>query len=825
MSGGFAAFPFRIALRLLRKRKAWASVLPLAFACWIITAMAVVFTGLTLSPAQVADRDVGIHDYSAGFGIATIKPGDDEAAVILGSATQSSGASHVMTSLVTLMAGQFPGQRGESQVRLREAVWTDKPFPTRYELTDGRWPRSAGEAVVLNDQTVETGRISLLSNQIQLTVVGHAIDKYANAKELLTAPGTWKTFPPDAMKEFPGFTATPVVYWSGSEPDVVLQAMAESLSANPELLDRELRTAKTDDLVYYLSTSLLSRREAEADSPKYALTDLPILYGVPSLVLPGLGVCLMVAVEGQWRRRMVALLAKVGLSGSAVAQTTWWYFVIRAGFAVLLGTILGYPTGVFVTRAAVRVTGSPEGTYPLPWPTLVLLLVVAVVVCTVAIWSLSREPKMTSRSWEARRTDARHLIAVAFLCASLYWTTRITDVGNAFLLMVFVSGGVLMMLPEIVSRILRLIPRQGRQSNLAFRQLLRYQGRATAAVALVTVVTATAFGFLTVFDSIARTASGQLSSPVARGQILLDRPDEAFRLPSKKVLDAVSHALGGDTGKIIWSLSGTREGHVSLAGDLKPIAIVQSTNELESLTQMSLSDDQSATLSDGGVLLWEGVAFPPGRAPDFVQLSDSKVAIGAETLTLPPYQWRQGSSGVVLSTTAEERGWDSTPESWIYVDVNAAQVDAALDSVSDRGLDTEMVTTYREPDPAIPPVELRVSAVLLTLMMAGVLLFIIKAQTDSLRVYLQTLSRIGLPPSWIRGVMIRQLACIFTMGLTLGFFMSGIPLLALRTLAPSIMVAIPWQEVLTILGSVAVTIALVSWVSLRRLQPAKALEW
>lgn len=823
----------RIAARLLRRRRSWSSLAPLAFSSFTLTGIFVLFGALTLSSSQVAERDLGRFEHFAGFGTTSVRPGDGTVAEDLDAALRRAQAGDPMVSLVTLDGGTMPGMSGRSQLHLREASWQDRPFPERYALTRGRWARSPGEAVLVNApaSAPKLGqRLALLSGRVQLRLVGFADDKYYNATEALTSPGTWASLRSDIADDFPAFRATSVVFWSKGDPTLVLPALREGLakhtSDSREQLDRALQA------------SLTSKTSIVRDLPRYSLGELPLVYAVPSLLLPALATAVLLTLEAPWRRRTSRLLTGVGLRGSIVGLPLVVYTLLRAFGAVALGFVLGYPVGTAAAHIVGVAFDEPLGDIMFPWSPLVRSMLAAGLVVAAAFWAqaASRGQNATTSSLRHKRrgavvTSGRHLTSVAALCLAMVLVSRLSDITDAMFVTGALSASLLLFSPEIVAWVLDKMPERDRRMTLALRQMRSNQPRVVFATVLLACVSGTAFGFVTLLDSMIRTSEAALAPSVQAGQLLVQDTSSLTNAPAGPIVRAVQEGSAPTQPPVelrrAFDSSGT---FVTVAGGYKPLLVLDSSADAARLIGQPLTDPQQRTLENGGVVVWEGGVFPPGRAPDRTTMAGLKAPmqradIPVSTAVVEPYRWRQGVDGVVLASTAKRWRVPVANGALLFTGLDRASVRRALRTVADRGLDTAAVDVYVEPEPPIPPTTLRISTLLTSLLMAGILVLLTRTQTHALRNHVANLIRIGLPPGWGRGVLVRQLVIMFGLGLTMGALMAGIPVLAFRLLVPSLILDVPWAEIVTLLIGVAGTIALVTWTGVRRLELTRGLEW
>ena len=198
-----------------------AVVIAIASALLMLAASTV--TSLSLTPEQLADRELGSADMSIQLPTtlasgAGLSPNRAFEAIV-----QEAGGTGLRYSL-SVPAIPVAGEGNLYQ--FIETAWELRPFPHRYNLVDGRWPSRPGEVVLVERHQGRVGRLELFGGVTSVAVVGRATDLFAEANhEILASPGTWASFHSEVSQRFPTTVANVTVYWNGSRPPA-LSALA-----------------------------------------------------------------------------------------------------------------------------------------------------------------------------------------------------------------------------------------------------------------------------------------------------------------------------------------------------------------------------------------------------------------------------------------------------------------------------------------------------------------------------------------------------------------------------------------------------------------------
>jgi putative ABC transport system permease protein len=181
---------FVIARRLGRARWLLASSLTVVLAAMMVAAWYCILQAQSLTGEQIADQDLGVYGAYAGYGAGSIGPGSAAQAALAHRLAPVAGPD----AQVALICNDFSASwLSDKSVTFTEMNWEAQPFPKKYQLTAGRWPRQAGEIAIVNpsrgDRSKVPSRIEAYGGRVRLSVVGAFDDRYSRSVELLAGPG------------------------------------------------------------------------------------------------------------------------------------------------------------------------------------------------------------------------------------------------------------------------------------------------------------------------------------------------------------------------------------------------------------------------------------------------------------------------------------------------------------------------------------------------------------------------------------------------------------------------------------------------------------
>lgn len=824
-------FVVRLARRLVRSRELARSASIVFVAGLAVMAMFVTLRTLSLSGAQIADRDLGRFGASVGYGSVVLPPGEGQFASDVRAQALRAGLtdSEVMLSASDMQLATTPAR----SVSMLEASWQDQPFPDRYDLLSGRWPTQPGEVVLTEPRdaaTVAGGTLPLLGGKVTLTVVGTAEDQFARTTNLLVAPGTWASLDPSLAQGFPLLGAQPLLLWSGGDAEGAVTAFTTAIGD----YTRRSSTAEGADALVVGST--LRFREQLLERPERAAIErTPAGYTLPSLLLPVAAVLFMFGLNDRRFRRTSTRLVAVGVRPSAataaltVAALAWCVAAAAAG--AIVGTGAGLVARVVIAQVRDWPAGPIEG---LAAPALRLLaLVVLTSLCAGAALARSRQrissavasrsrPGATTASAAGRRVrDARHLLAVAAWCATVAYAVRVDTPAKAMILTGVLTLAVLLVIPDVLDLVLRVLPEDGPRRRLALRQLATDRLRAAAIVGMLTVLLGASMGFLTLLDTLIRTTDQQAFPDALPGQVLLaDRASSTLPPPAAllRAVEASGVADGLPRAELAYLFTTDESGiptrSVTRDGHTGSLLAVETDAQVEQLIGHSLNPTQRAILAEGGLLVWADAPDAPTHTTRLaVKDGDSVTSRTPElpvaTVDVPLVEWRTGTDGVTLRSTADNLNLpmpQKTP--LIITEVPASAAKAMQEAVGRAGIDAQAVRIYTPPKPPVPATALLATAAGLVILVLTAVLAATRAQTRILRGYLTRLVSIGISPAWVRHILLYQSGILIATSTLLSLSIALPPTVVVALRTSGFVLSIPWTQLLTLLAAIYLATAL-----------------
>jgi len=770
----------------------------------LVVAMYVVLSALSLSGAQVADRDLGRYGASVGFGAVTAAPGDRRTASLLERSAVAGGARD---PLVALVASDVQITRDPRTVwTLTEAAWVDRPFPRRYALRDGRWPVRPGEVVVADapDDGVQIGsRLPVFGGAHHVEVVGHAADAFARTPSVLAGVGTWAQVPASVLDKHRIARASPVLYWAGNDPERVAQAFERTVAGLP------------DGQPEVVASTLRIRSQVEQYPELSWLQRSPAGYRIPSIVLPLLAVGVLYGSQSRRLGGSLAIMRELGVrrrdarTGAAVAVGSW------ALPASLGGSVAGLGLGLALRPLASALRERPAGPVPdLAPPIATGLGLTALAVIGGALLLRSPRPVFQAAQYRPATsgegaqgvgTAARRALGVCLLVVTAAAVPATSSPARAALLSAALTVGVLLLLPEVVTVSLRWLPERGPRARLARRQMVRDRNAVTAAVGLSTFLLSTSLGYTVLFSSLVTSFNAANHPDVLSGQVLVQDRSSVAQPPSPAALAVVAASGVGATvpgtplGYTVAVDASGNSTSVATVADAGTLIAVTDTAAVRGLLARALSRAQRRTLEGGGVLVWD-VPVQDGRVGLTVTPTSPgptrQVTADARAVDPPRAGWAAGSSGVVLTAAAERLGLPVTVGPVAYLGLQDGQVEAVRRSIADSGLDATTVLVPRDPPPVIPQAGFVVTVVGLAFMAVAGAVASTRAQVRTLRGYLAQLQSLGLSRRWTSAVLLRQVAYVAATSTVLALLIATPPLLAATANIRGLVLDIPYRDVL-----------------------------
>lgn len=816
-----------IARRFARSRRVRSSSLTALLAAAMVTALYVVLQAQNLTGGQIADRDLGQYGAYAGYGIATFGPGSNVRLALANSVTPVAGDR----SQVALVATDFSVPAlGESSITLTELDWTAKPFPNKYELLSGRWPRKHGEVAIVNsdgdaDQRLPH-KISAYGERVTLTAVGTVDDRYSQSVGLLAAPGTWEGIHPDLARGNPLLLAQPVVYWDGARPPEVIQAIETGYRA---ILGSKAPAFSRDQVWQtYANRSML-----EAHEGKSWLTESPAAYTIPSLLLPVLAALVVFSVNRRRLAPALVTMTSIGVPGKVAVGGVWLALTGWCLVATLLGLLTGLLLGIGTARILAELIGLPIPPAPDITSPLIRLPLLALAGCVIGVGSLispfRKQPHdVRDRISGSRRLqEARRVLALVTFFGATVQLRGLDSAPDAMLLAATVTTGVLLVLPDAMPRLLRLLPENHLRARLSKRQMLADIRRVTTLVSVLAVLLGLSTGFIALLDTMIRTAGAQVYPDVLPGQVkIADRATDVLP-PPEIAVNAVQRvpAIDNQTPVQLRFV-----GAISKSGELRSRAVASNFNGLivaadsrrdaERLLNQQLSDTQANLLRTGGMLVWESTFAEPTIDLRLLRqgtVGNRLASVPAQKFPITTAEWNMGTTGLVLTNTAKRHHLPLVAGAVMYTGLTNAEAAAVRSALQRTGIDPHMAKTYSTPPTPIPPLALYLTAAGLVLITFVVTVSLTATQVRALRDHLGHLVALGLSPGWVRMVLARQHLVLLGFATALGLAI-GLPVVALTgLLIPGFQLSIPWKQLIVLVGSLYIAALLATLLASRRL--------
>lgn len=829
------ALAMTLARRLQRVRGLLATAATTVFvAAFGLLTMLMFLHGQALSGPRLAERDLGRFDSTIGFGGLEALPGSDVARDL----AQRLGRVHGLDDFaVALVAADFPVPRVSLDgIFYKEMTWTEDPFPGRYELIGGRFPGSSGEIALADvDSTIGIAvgdTVNILSGDTQLRVVGIIDDEFSSQPAVLAGTGTWEALPGAAAEGYALLRASPIAYWSGSNPSAVRHAVAAVYRKHG---------AQRQALGEALSSSYTTRAVLETRGEKSWVLKSPAGY-LLSWLLPPLAVTTCFGIVQRRVANSIRLMTAIGVSRRTAVTGGWTAIFGWCLVACVAGAIVGVASGFAAARFVAHVADNPRPIWDLPAMTLLRLLMgVAVGGFAGFLMLLWASVQDSSHSHAAHRVqrrrarDARQLVGLAAVCAAVLQLRKLDSPPRAMVLAATVAIAVLAATPDIVSWVIRRVPGTGLRARLSKRQLLADHSRAVTAVSVVALLLGTSLGFIALLDTMIRTAGAYVYPEVAPRQVMLaDRRTDVAPVPDLTARAARSFPALRNQEPVQLRYVGHRESEfvtqLRAGGELGLILALDSPEEVARLTQRPIDATRRDVLASSGILLWRATTAVSKGVVEFHLVNGDRIVktfegVPAATFDVPAYGWNEGTTGVILTRTAQTMGLPITNGAVVFTDISDDDARRVLEGFSNAGVDPETARIYEPPPPPVPPVALYATAIGLAAIVLLVTTAATKSQVTALRDRLVHLLALGLSRRWARQVIVHQHALMLALATVLGIVIAVPPVVFAVALIPGFVLSIPWTQMLVLVFATYFASFAAIFVATRRLTTsATALE-
>lgn len=795
-------------------------------------ALAITLGAFDQTGQQVVQQELGRFEYRADLaGLVTAKPGEDGDLKAVVAAAAGNGATRAVVMLSTFDVR--PTTRARTFTTYLEAPWVSEPFPSRYKLLSGRWPRIPTEVAVTNSYASaapdmsasgSTGTTSVLSGNVHFNVVGRVLDRFGTkSSKILAAPGTWQALNSPALREkYPSLSVSPSLLWSGGDPRQVAAAVKAAI---PSTGVEDLGPGGAPEPLGFTSrANELARRK-----PSY-LGAIPLGYQVPSLVLPIAAALSAFGVNGRRLRRNLGILRSVGVRSRDASMAV----MLASSFWLLAASFLGSVLGIVVGIAA-RTVSAHFATRPLA-PLSGLLApaertvgIVSLCCLAVIITTLSSQRRAAARvvlqpllAVRAAAGPIRKSFTLAAGVVLVLQCLRLRTVSGAMLLVVTVAAFVVLLIPEILPRLLRRLPAEGPRQRLARQQLLTDGTRSQTAAALTTVTLGLSITMVILLQALTASEAQSHISLTAPMQVdLVSGGGGLASPPSRDLVDQVQASLPArqkpiDVGYLygngaVAHLQNTTSGI---------ILVVDSVDDATRLSNKTLDAEGQKALEQGHLLLWEGstAALQP------LVVTDANGVQVKQTPPVPtlrrafPASWQAKAAGIMLRSTATSLALPTSHAELVFTGVDSTEARRAQQSALDAGYDIAQVGIYSPPPPVVAPLAFWSSALGLAALLLVAIASVARAQAVTLRPYLSGLIALGLSTSWARSILYLEICVLAVISVVLGAAISVPPLLVARAQIRGFVVSIPWLEVSLLLALFALSGIAATWRASRQIK-------
>lgn len=857
--GGRLRFAARTALRLLRSRPLRQSSVALGVMATGLIALYLIQSAFTLSPAQVAQRDLGTATARLDLGTAAAVPGVPTLGDRAAAAALRAGATGVAVELTSIDI-QPAVPRAPFTLYL-ERPWKPAAYPDRFVLLSGRWPSRPGEVAVtaavltsLRGTEYSPGRdVPVLSGLGHLARVGVVQDRFADAgSRILAAPGTLNELNlPAIAQRYRALDLRASVTWRSGDGRRVAAAVDSALGGT-------------------VVTQITSRRTELQERPRTFARKYPLGYRVPALALPFAGTLLVFGIGLHGLRRSTAAMRDTGVPKAVIATSISAAAAALALIASVLGTLAGLVLGVLarpilsafaqapLSPLALAPGGPAEAITGLAAPVAAAAVGTAVGACWA--WQATGPrrqpsgcPERTPSSTGAHATGqpaaapsatnsprdidpyigrpdggspggprwrtVRHAVISGAVLATLGASfLPVRDVAAAMTTVAGLAAVLLLLTPELVGSAVRLVPDRRPSGRLARRQLEGAHGRTVAAVLLLSIALAGPLAFATMLATMIRADNEDRIPSAAPGQVRV--LNDGTQPAPEDIVDQVSKALPDARDPVLVSRLATADARVEMSPPRHGIVMaVESVQDAVRLSGHRLTVRQRKTLASGGMLTWNP---SPTDAAGLTRLSAAGTqAVGplrSSGLDLDE-AWAGTYGGLILTATARDLGLPIASGEVVFTGISEPAAQQAKAAVLASGLDPYYVKAYEGPSRSQAPPVFFLALLALTVIVVLTVMFVARAQAATLRRLMGALTALGVPARWTRRVLLAQVAFVALLAEGLALLIAG-PVVALAIARlPGFNLTLPWTWLAEITGLSFLAIGVSAAVSSRRLAP------
>lgn len=742
----------RLVARLARPRSGWWWALPVLVLTAVLTLVFVVLVRTEWSAADAREYRFGGANTALYFNdlVPTTQASFDLAGPIDELSALAGSRACAEIAAITQTAA-----RDADTYAYREFQESCSPAAWGYALKSGRWAVSPGEIVATSSTGLNMGDLLEGLTPAPLTVVGIASTPHAiNARALLAAPGTWRSWDwPAVSTSFPHLSATVVGYVTTADPAGIAAAFAERAATDPAAA-----SVVVDDLTA-AGRPLLER--------------MPYLYLWVAAPISALAAGIALALRARFSTERRRLLVAQGATPRRAIVVVRLAELVALVPALVVGLLIGWALGAAIGPVVPQIVGHrPSATPFVGDPLLRIGIGAGTVWALLVISSLCRRepthprtdthparPLRRSRTW-------RFGLAGLLTCAGVAMTLSAPDVSFIFAAVLMTVAAFGLVAADVLVAAAVRGPRRHADARLAWRRIAdRPAGSALAVTAAaLTVGPVIAMMVLLSSDIAAQNARERL--PPRQDQALLSVFDD--EATTERLATLIAEQGGSDVVQVTVSAPTTPDGQgvVATPNGRGAIDAVADVDALDELLGAPVPDEARRVLEAGGIL-WNGRhaglnAWTVGGG------TQHRIAFAAEATSAFEERWANSTAGFILDTTATNLGLVITPRALAFSGIDEDEAQSIGDALVQGGYDGSLVRTYRAEDPySVTPFQL---ALLGAVGIVGVALFAIAARgiADALRTQAASLLALGVPRTWLVRVFAREAGTLLALGIIAG---------------------------------------------------------
>ena len=756
---------WNLAALMLRSRKSWLRMVPMAVALLIMTVSLGVNRSINLSPEQSVTSTLGAADglVSPGF------------SVLAGSSSPTVPINRWKVRQINPYLETQVSVKGlPEEVLYQESSMPGINTKGRYALISGKWPTKPSEIVVTPSLRQGIGgknKLVLEPGNYDLTIVGTVgatFDK--SSREILARSGTWQAWPlTQKQAKISGLSGNYLIFFTSSDSAGTCSKVNDDLGSDP--LDSDACTTREQ---------LLSKEFAPLSGKKIVEQYLAWF------LVAGLGAGLAAAAATTSARRIIAPLTAMGVPRRKLALSlrvvTLFMSMATAAASLVTGELLV----IAIRPLLARFSDNPLSPVSSPTMSAVTCLGAAIVTAVVMVTpSSQRERKVHGKRINVKMARLLAWSGAIVACALLVWASV---AAKASLISVAIVSALSSLAAGLVTPwLLALV--SGRDVSpgrrLAASRALRSRGSWHGLFAGLTagLVAATATGLLIVASLFAQmNATSSTGIPHGMAYFLAE-PGFSPSLPGNLVKQFDDDLHGARKVPMTYGSSDDR------AGNSVAWWAFHNVDDVASI--FPLTDRQRRQLQTAGSL----------RVTTDEQASSTEITVPRDL------GWLGQIKVIGHGYTPPAKSSDSSvSRGFLYVGLSPNQEDTAYHWATTHHIDPSYVMAPRmAPKVPLPAATLVATGLftMMTVIMAGSLARDERLAQRRLTAHLR---RLGLTPRWVDGVIFFEVAMTCVVAVIAGTIGSLLALLATSRIMSGTMdlVHSGWWVLAALAGSVMV---------------------